>query len=123
MERRKRQRWTKRFIARSAFELVIESESCTGCGECIERCQFGALSLQDQACVVEYGRCMGCGLCAAACPAGALHLERLSEGEMPGLPADRRAWTEQRLRGRGVAAFTRMGSETENLTCEAESRL
>ena len=76
---------------------------CIGCGECIERCQFGALSLQDQVCVVEYVRCMGCGLCAAACPTGALRLERLSEDEMPVLPLDRREWAEQCLRGRDLA--------------------
>jgi electron transport complex protein RnfB len=89
-------------IARSAFRSIIENELCIGCGECIERCQFGALSLQDQVCVVEYWRCMGCGLCAAACPMGALHLERLSEDEIPVLPLDRREWTEQRLGGRGI---------------------
>lgn len=89
-------------IARSAFQSVVENELCIGCGECIERCPFGALSLQDQVCVVEYVRCMGCGLCAAACPMGALRLERLSEDEMPVLPLDRREWTEQRLGGRGI---------------------
>jgi electron transport complex protein RnfB len=90
-------------IARSAFQSVVEKELCIGCGECIERCQFGALSLQDRVCVVKYMRCMGCGLCAAACPTGALRLERLSEDEMPVLPVDRRAWAEQRLRGRDLA--------------------
>jgi electron transport complex protein RnfB len=90
-------------IARSDFRSVVEDELCIGCGECIERCPFGALSLQDQACVVECGRCMGCGLCAAACPTGALRLERLSEDEIPVLPLDRRAWAEQRLGGRAVA--------------------
>jgi H+/Na+-translocating ferredoxin:NAD+ oxidoreductase subunit B len=90
-------------IARSAFQSVVESELCIGCGDCIERCQFGALSLQDQVCVVEYGRCMGCGLCVAACATGALRLERLVEDEMPVLPVDRREWAEQRLQGHDLA--------------------
>jgi len=89
-------------IARSALQSVINIELCIGCGECIERCQFGALSLRDQVCVVENVRCMGCGLCAAACPTGALRLERLSEDEMPVLPVDRCVWAEQRLRGRDL---------------------
>jgi Na+-translocating ferredoxin:NAD+ oxidoreductase subunit B len=94
-------------IARSAFRSVVEDELCIGCGECIERCQFGALSLQDQVCVVESLRCMGCGLCAAACPTGALRLERLPEAEMPLLPLDRRTWAEQRLSGRAMSPVSR----------------
>jgi electron transport complex protein RnfB len=90
-------------IARSAFRSVVEDVLCIGCGECIERCPFGALSLQDQVCVVESMRCMGCGLCAAGCPTGALRLERLPEAEMPLLPLDRRAWVEQRLGRRGMS--------------------
>jgi electron transport complex protein RnfB len=96
-------------IARSAFQSVIENELCIGCGECIERCQFGALSLQDHVCVVEYVRCMGCGLCTVACPTGALRLERLPEDEMPMLPVDRRVWAEQRLGGRDLAVSASTG--------------
>jgi electron transport complex protein RnfB len=98
-------------IARSPFRTVVESELCVGCGDCVERCQFGALSLQDRVCVVDNVRCVGCGLCAAACPAGVLHLERLPEDEMPVLPADRREWTERRLRGRGLAASAEGSTE------------
>lgn len=93
-------------IARSAFRSVVESDICTGCGNCLGRCPFGALSVQDQVCVVEYMRCMGCGLCVTACPTGALRLERLSEDERPLLPVDWRAWAEQRLRGHNPAAPT-----------------
>jgi electron transport complex protein RnfB len=90
-------------IARSAFRSVVESELCIGCGDCIERCPFGALSLQDRVCVVEHVRCMGCGLCAGVCPTGALRLERLSEDEMPVLPVDRHTWAEHRLHSRDLA--------------------
>jgi electron transport complex protein RnfB len=90
-------------IARSAFRSIIVEDLCSGCGECIERCQFGALSLRDQVCVVERACCMGCGLCVAACPTGALRLQRLSEDERPALPADRQAWAEERLRDRNPA--------------------
>ncbi len=90
-------------VARSAFQSVVEHELCIGCSDCIERCQFGALTLQDQVPVVEYVRCMGCGSCAAACPTGALRLERLPQDRMPMLPVDWRAWAEQRFRERGLA--------------------
>jgi electron transport complex protein RnfB len=87
-------------IARSAFRSVVESELCIGCGDCIERCPFGALSLRERVCVVENLRCMGCGLCAAACPTGAIRLEQLAEDDKPALPVSRQAWAEQRLRRR-----------------------
>ncbi len=89
-------------IARSAFWSVVDNESCAGCGDCIERCQFGALSLWDDMCVAEHTRCVGCGQCMTVCPTGALHLERLTQGESFVILADRREWTEQRLRGRST---------------------
>lgn len=52
----------------------IDENKCVGCGECIEHCRFGALSLTDcKAHINEYA-CEGCGVCAHVCPAGAVTL-------------------------------------------------
>ncbi|MBE9507401.1 MAG: 4Fe-4S dicluster domain-containing protein, partial [Chloroflexi bacterium] len=76
--------------------------ACIGCGDCVERCQFEALSVPEDICVVDYARCVGCGVCVTACSADALHLERRPEGETPTLPTDHRDWMVQRAVERGI---------------------
>ena len=90
-------------IARSDFHAVVDAEVCAGCGDCMERCQFGALSVPEEVCVVDYARCVGCGLCATVCPTSALHLERRPEGEVPPPPADIKEWAVQRAQERGIS--------------------
>ena len=88
---------------RSDFRTVVDAEECIGCGDCLERCQFDALSMPDDVCVVDYSRCVGCGLCATVCPTDALYLERRPEGEVPPPPADIREWMVQRAQERGIS--------------------
>jgi electron transport complex protein RnfB len=98
-------------IASSDFVAVADVEDCAGCGDCLERCQFGALALAaehdfrggDDVCVVDVGCCVGCGLCATVCPSEALHLERRPEGEIPPPPANFADWMAQRARARGLS--------------------
>jgi electron transport complex protein RnfB len=93
-------------VARSDFRAVVDDASCTGCGDCVASCQFGALSVDDVA-TVDYVRCVGCGLCAMACPAGALRLERRPAGETSLPPTDLDDWGEQRMQARGLAGSER----------------
>jgi len=88
---------------RSAFHAVVDAEMCIGCGDCLDLCQFGALSMPDDIGVVDYSRCAGCGLCATVCPTEALYLERRSEGEVPPPPADIKEWMVQRAYERGIS--------------------
>ncbi|HID87018.1 MAG TPA: 4Fe-4S ferredoxin [Anaerolineae bacterium] len=92
-------------IARSDFHAVVEAEECIGCGDCVERCQFGALSVPEDLCVVEVARCVGCGLCTTACSTGALRLERRPEGEVPPPPANIKEWMIQRAQERRISIF------------------
>jgi MinD superfamily P-loop ATPase len=89
-------------IARSDFVAVVEEDACAGCGDCLERCQFGAMEIQDDVCLIDPGRCVGCGLCVIVCPTGALHLERRPEGETVPPPPDIDAWMAQRAESRGL---------------------
>jgi NAD-dependent dihydropyrimidine dehydrogenase PreA subunit len=45
------------------------------CGECVERCHFGARRLDEGALAYDPEQCYGCGLCVTTCPAGAVGLE------------------------------------------------
>jgi ferredoxin len=91
-------------VARSDFYMVVDAELCIGCGDCLERCQFGALSVPEDVSVVDHVRCVGCGLCAMVCPSDALQLERRPEGEIPLPPADIREWRTRRVETRGIVS-------------------
>lgn len=47
----------------------IDLETCTECGECLERCQFNAISPDF---VVNRIDCEGCGVCVHFCPVEAI---------------------------------------------------
>jgi len=51
---------------------TVDSKKCSGCGECVKACPWGAI-VQDP----ESGlavKCITCGACVEACPTGALAL-------------------------------------------------
>jgi len=89
-------------IASSGFVAVVDVELCAGCGDCLARCQFGALAVPDDLCLVDAGCCVGCGLCVTACPTEALHLARRAEGEISPLPENLEDWRAQRAKSRGL---------------------
>ena len=88
-------------IARSPFVNQVDEALCIGCGECVESCPFGALSLQDVA-RVDRVRCVGCGVCTLACPQDALSLVRRAEDEIAPTPATESAWLAARATQRGL---------------------
>ncbi len=48
-------------------------KNCIGCGRCIESCEAGALSLDDENKIwVDHERCVGCANCLLACRNNAL---------------------------------------------------
>ncbi len=60
----------------SRFMAVIDQDSCTECGLCVQRCLFLAITqVAGGRMSVDPERCMGCGLCAWACPEDAISLE------------------------------------------------
>jgi len=54
--------------------LKVDTEKCTGCGECEESCTFEAIFVEDEVAVVDQDACTLCGVCVDACPEGALEL-------------------------------------------------
>lgn len=58
----------------SNFEASTDMDSCTGCGECVARCQMDAITAVDDKAKINLGRCIGCGVCAYHCPTGAMTL-------------------------------------------------
>ena len=90
-------------VARADFYSVVDIEICSGCGDCLARCQFEALSVPEGICEVDISRCVGCGLCASACTEEALHLQRRPIGEVPPPPENIKAWMVDRAIERNIS--------------------
>lgn len=69
-------------IAKANYIATI-NENCVACGTCLDRCKFGAITVEGKASVDEE-RCMGCGLCAVTCPNDAISLSRLERSPIKG---------------------------------------
>jgi electron transport complex protein RnfB len=67
------------------FYATVNAEACTGCGTCVERCQVGALTLDDRAgtALINLDRCIGCGNCVVTCPSGAMSLLKKKKETVP----------------------------------------
>ncbi|TFG32603.1 4Fe-4S ferredoxin [Candidatus Thorarchaeota archaeon] len=91
-----------REFVKADFVISVDSELCSGCGTCIDRCQFQALSTPEDVCVVDERRCIGCGVCAITCPENALELVRTETPEKPEPPENILDWMTQRAINRGI---------------------
>jgi len=60
------------------YYAAVNSELCTGCGTCEERCQTDAIKLDadKQIPIVDLARCLGCGNCVASCPDEAMEHQK-----------------------------------------------
>ncbi len=87
-------------IAHSAYVNTVETDLCILCGDCIDRCQFDALTL-DTSLVIDSQRCTGCGVCTLACPEDALALVLRPEAEQPAIPKTLNDWMASRAAYRG----------------------
>ncbi|OGO30949.1 MAG: hypothetical protein A2Z29_00975 [Chloroflexi bacterium RBG_16_56_11] len=51
------------------FYVEVDRALCTGCEECVTRCQLDARVMVDGVAGVNLDRCIGCGNCVVLCPA------------------------------------------------------
>ncbi len=64
---------------RNVTSLQLCSDTCKGCGICVEVCPHGVFEIKGtkagKAVVVERDRCMECGACVKNCVFGALSVQ------------------------------------------------
>ncbi len=58
--------------------LRFDSQKCSLCGKCIEKCPFNSLSMGDEGIVVS-DSCRACGLCVRVCPEKAIRFEQKAD--------------------------------------------
>ena len=69
-------------LASSGYVSQVNPELCSGCSDCTQYCQFGAITVVDSSASIDQDICMGCGVCAELCPNEAVSLIRdSSRGE------------------------------------------
>jgi electron transport complex protein RnfB len=61
------------------YQAVLDTNSCVGCGMCVQQCQTNAMTLKPvdkphAKAVINPHRCIGCGHCVTGCPKQALTL-------------------------------------------------
>ena len=71
------------------YYVSVDSELCSGCGACVQRCQLKARSLLDGKSTVDLSRCIGCGNCVVSCKTSATQLRKKQEELIP--PKDKDA--------------------------------
>jgi electron transport complex protein RnfB len=67
------------------FYAEVDTEICTGCGICAEKCQVDAATVDEQNgyATIYLERCIGCGNCVANCPSDALRLVKVEVQTAP----------------------------------------
>jgi Pyruvate/2-oxoacid:ferredoxin oxidoreductase delta subunit/predicted transcriptional regulator len=72
-----------KFVVPSRFRAIVDSGACSSCEACVERCHFGAITMDGEGdtAVVNAEKCMGCGVCLVTCPVESLSLEEVRPAE------------------------------------------
>ncbi len=75
-------------IAKSNYYAVVDEDSCAACETCVDRCQVGAIRMEDDLAVVDKSACIGCGLCVSTCATEAISMVHKSPDEVSAIYLD-----------------------------------
>lgn len=74
--------WDHKTMWKGEYVAAVDETVCTGCGACVSRCPFSALTLGGRrVAMVDEHACYGCGICRSACRPCAITLrDRAPQG-------------------------------------------
>ncbi len=52
---------------------IVDKETCTACGACVEVCPVEAITMPEKA-VIDAETCTECGVCVDECPVDAISI-------------------------------------------------
>lgn len=60
--------------------MIIDKETCIGCGNCVFTCTVGAICIEDETAGIDRDACVECGVCLrdADCPTEAIRQDELA---------------------------------------------
>ena len=63
-------------LRKGHYVATLDLDKCNGCGECVSRCQFKAISLAPtyEKAILKEDRCFGCAQCSVFCPEDAIRM-------------------------------------------------
>ncbi len=67
----------KHGVAPSRYIVENDESACIGCGDCEDRCEIGAIKVDEEDEIARLSGdkgCIGCGLCVTTCPANSLKM-------------------------------------------------
>jgi electron transfer flavoprotein alpha subunit len=83
------------------MSIVVNTDKCTGCQECLSSCPYDAIEIREgKAFINEY--CQICMACLNTCPEGAI-------GEVEGIPVARHPFAVNEFKGIWIFAEQRAG--------------
>lgn len=61
-----------------SYEVIVDSEKCVGCGECVDICPVEVYELKDgKSDPVNYEECVGCESCVEVCSTDAIEVKEV----------------------------------------------
>ena len=70
-----------KFQQHSGLTPKIIEDNCTGCGLCVSRCSFNAISLTEKIATIDEKKCKGCGDCLVVCRSSAIKIKWVIKAE------------------------------------------
>lgn len=88
-------------IAHSNYYAEVDADTCEGCETCTDRCQVGAIEMEDGVASITYDACIGCGLCVSTCPTGSISMVHKLPGSLSHIFADDNELMQARAKDTG----------------------
>ncbi len=75
-------------VACTNYYVTVSADDCTGCGNCEDICQMGAITVENESAIVSLARFIECGLCVKRCEFSARTLVEKEESQKKVIPAN-----------------------------------